>query len=147
MTVWSTTTQNSITNAPTQTITASGPTQTITVGPAGCPLTNGTTYTSHASSNNDTYQIFCDRDITSGVWIKSPNNPHYASAMDDCLDFCSAYNENSTAIAEFGPCVGAGWILESPEFMNKNGLCFLKNESTLVLTDGIENIVAGVLVV
>lgn len=126
-----------ITTTTTTTATAATATatETVTVDAGGCPLNNGTTYTSLVSTTNNKFTILCNIDVTSGTQING--NGVYASTLDDCLDACATYSKNSTATAETGICLGIAWLIQFPADMRRNGICYFKGgRSTSPITDG-----------
>ncbi|KAM3075425.1 hypothetical protein ACMFMF_006098 [Clarireedia jacksonii] len=118
----------------TTTATATA-TETVAVNAGGCPLNNGTTYTSSASTTNNKFTILCDTDVTPGTQINGDGI--YVTTLDDCLDACAAYSKNTTATAETGLCLGAVWVIQFPANMGMNGMCYFKGRrSTYPITDG-----------
>jgi len=113
----------------TQTVAPTA-TATVAVNAAGCPLSNDTTFTSLTGSR---YGVLCDYDITSGTNLVTDGINE--NSLDNCLDACTTYNQNTTATAITGECKGATWVILAPSAPTLNGLCFFKGSSIATALD------------
>jgi hypothetical protein len=124
-----------------QTVTVtSTATNIVTVDVAGCPLSSGTTATSSASTTNDIYLILCNTDITPGNDLY--NKGVLAGTLHDCLDICTIYSKNTTAVMENGLCLGVTWLIKYLPDMSRNGLCYMKGSRVTNVTPAGQGVAA-----
>ena len=102
----------------------------MAVNAAGCPLSNDTTFTSSTGSK---YGVLCDYDITPGSNLITDGVRE--NSLDNCLDACTTYNDNTTATVVTGECKGATWVILAPAAPTLNGMCFFKNSTVVTAAD------------
>ncbi|KAF2803676.1 uncharacterized protein BDZ99DRAFT_503269 [Mytilinidion resinicola] len=106
------------------TSTTSSAASAESIDAAGCPASNGTTYT----SNGSVFIKLCQIDITAtGLQYYLQEN-EIKSSLDDCIDFCTAWSESNPG----NECLAVAWDIYVPGFSQNNQRCWLKNYTTVL---------------